>query len=135
MKVVHVITGLTSGGAETMLFRLLSHTDREAYETQVISLTDIGPAGENIRELGVPVRALEMRRGVPNPMGVLRLARWLRLDPPDIVQTWMYQADLIGGVAAKLAGGLSVVWAIHESSQDARYVKRIKLWTVQACAW
>jgi hypothetical protein len=58
VKVTHVITGLDTGGAETMLYRLLLHTDRAAYEAEVISMTDIGAVGEKIRALGVPIRAL-----------------------------------------------------------------------------
>ena len=135
MKVTHVITGLNTGGAETMLYRLLLHTDRAAYESEVVSMTDIGAIGEKIRALEVPVRALGMRRGVPNPLGVLRLARWLRQDPPDVIQTWMYQADLVGGLAAGLAGGAPVAWGIHNAYLDPRSTKRIKLWTVRACTW
>src|SRR3712207_9316994 len=66
-------------------------------------------------------------RSVPNPLGVLRLARWLRQDPPDVVQTWMYQADLVGGLAAKLAAGsMQVAWGIHSTELDPRSEKRSK---------
>jgi glycosyltransferase involved in cell wall biosynthesis len=135
VKVTHVITGLNTGGAETMLYRLLLHTDRAAYESEVISMTDIGPVGEKIRALGLPIRALGMRRGVPNPLGVLRLARWLSQYSPDVVQSWMYQADLVSGLAARLAGGMPVAWGIHNAYLEPRSVKRIKLWTVRACIW
>ena len=135
MKVTHVITGLSTGGAETMLHRLLLHTDRVAFEHQVISMTDVGSVGEKIQALDVPVWALGMRRGVPNPLGVSRLAHWLRLDPPHVIQTWMYQADFVGGLAAKLAGGVPVAWGIHSTHLDPRSEKRIKIWTVRVCAW
>lgn len=118
-----------------MLYRLLARTDQTEFEPRVISMTNIGAVGEKIRSLGIPVRALGMRRGVPNPLGLLRLARWLSSDPPHVVQTWMYQADLVGGMAAKLAGGMPVVWGIHSTELDPRSVKRLKIWTVRACAW
>ena len=135
LKVVHVITGLETGGAETMLYRLLSRTDGARFDSQVVSMTDVGPVGERIRALGVPARALGMRRGVPNPVGVMRLARWLRQDRPHVIQTWMYQADLVGGLAARLAGGMPVVWGIHSTGLDPRKVTRLKRWTVRACVW
>lgn len=134
-KVAHVITGLDTGGAETMLYRLLLHTDRTAFEPRVISMTDVGAVGEKIRALGVPVLALGMRRGVPNPQGVLRLVRRFRQEPPHVVQTWMYQADLVGGLAAKLAGDPPVVWGIHSTRLDPLSVTRLKIWTVRSCAW
>lgn len=134
MKVAHVISGLDTGGAETMLYRLLLHADRMAFEPRVISMTSIGAVGEKIRELGIPVRALGMRRGVPNPLGMLRLARWFEQDPPQVVQTWMYQADLVGGLAAKLAGGMPVAWGIHSTRLDPLSITRLKMWTVRSCA-
>ena len=134
MRVTHVITGLNTGGAETMLYRLLLYTDRAEYEPQVISMTDIGAIGEKIRALGVPVRALGMRRGVPNPLGVLRLARWLSRDAPHVVQTWMYQADLVGALAARLTGSVPVAWGIHSTHLDPRSESWTKIWSVRACA-
>ena len=134
MKVTHVITSLHPGGAETMLYRVLLHSNRTEFEPRVISMTNIDVIGKKIQALGIPVRALGMRRGVPNPLGVVRLARWLRSDPPDVVQTWMYQADLVGGLATTLAGEIPLAWGIHSTELDPRSEKRSKIWTVRACA-
>ena len=133
-KVLHIITGLNTGGAEMMLYKLLSGMDRTTIEVEVISLMDIGPVGRTIQGLGLPVRALGMRRGVPNPLVILRLARWLRKDPPLYIQTWMYHADLIGGLAAKQAD-IPVIWGIRHSNLDLQSVKRTTAWTAKACAW
>ena len=135
MKITHVIAGLSMGGAQMMLYKLLSHLDRTAFAAEVISLADVGPLDKKIRALGVPVRVLGMRAGIPNPMGLERLARWLRQDPPDLIQTWMYHADLIGGMAAKLAGGIPVAWNIRHSNLDIEGNKRTTLWTIKACVW
>jgi len=134
IKMLHLITGLNTGGAEMMLYKLLSYIDRESFEVRVISLMDIGPVGRKIQELGVPVRALGMRRSVPNPLSLLRLVRWIRQDPPHYIQTWMYHADLIGGLAAKLTGGIPVIWGIRHSKLDPRSSKRTTFWIARACA-
>ena len=47
----------------------------------------------------------------------------------------MYHADLIGGMAAKLAGGIPVAWNIRHSNLDIEGNKRTTLWTIKACAW
>jgi glycosyltransferase involved in cell wall biosynthesis len=117
-----------------MLYKLLSRLDRAAFVAEVISLTDIGPMGEKIRALGVPVRSLGMSRGVPNPLGLLRLVRWLRRNPPQVIQTWMYHADLIGGLAARLAGRIPVAWGIQSSTLDPEGIKRRTIWIAAACA-
>jgi len=134
IKLLHLITGLNTGGAEMMLYKLLSHMDREAIEVRVISLMDIGPVGRKIQELGVPVQALGMRRSVPNPLSLLRLVRWIQQAPPHYIQTWMYHADLIGGLAAKLAGGIPVIWGIRHSRIDPQSSKRTTFWIARACA-
>nr|HIL75388.1 hypothetical protein [Rhodospirillales bacterium] len=135
MKVLHIITGLNTGGAESMLFRLISATDRVASSVEVISLTDSGAIGEKISALGVSVRTLGMRRDLPNLLLVVRLAKWLRCMRVDVIQTWMPHADLIGGVAAKLAGDLPVVWGIRFSNLDPQGIKRRTIWTVRLCAY
>lgn len=134
MKVTHIIADLPDGGAETMLYRLLTHTDRMAFESRVISLMGLGVFGEKIQELGVPVQTLGMRRSAPNPLSVLRLAGWLRSDPPDVVQTWMWHADLIGGLAARMAGRMPVAWGIHSSGLDPQKSKRSTVWVSKACS-
>lgn len=117
-----------------MLFKLLSLLDRSKFVPNVISLTDIGSIGRRIRELDVSVRALNMQAGVLNPLCVLRLASWFRRDECDLVQTWMYHADLVGGIAARLAGRRNVVWGIRQSNLDPRLSKRSTLWTMRICA-
>lgn len=134
IKVLHLITGLNTGGAEMMLYKLLSLIDRMAFQVEVVSLTDTGPVGKKIEELGLPVQALGMRRGVPDPRGLLRLVRRLRQAPPDCIQTWMYHADLIGGLAAKLAGDTPIVWGIRRGNLDPQGTKRSTLWTARICA-
>ena len=118
-----------------MLYKLLSHIDRMTFESKVISLTDIGSIGKKIQALGIQVMALGMRRGVPNPSATVRLVRWLRRDSPDLVQTWMYHADLIGGIATKLTGSIPVVWNIRHMSLDLHGNKISTIWTAKACAF
>jgi glycosyltransferase involved in cell wall biosynthesis len=134
LRILHVITWLGPGGAENMLFKLLSAMDRARFESRVASLTTDGVIGERIRSLGIETSILGMRRGVPSPSGVVRLARLVRRWQPHVVQTWMYHADLIGGIAAKLgAPGTPVVWGLRNSDLDPSTVRRTTLWTVRAC--
>ena len=134
IKVVHIITGLSTGGAETMLGKLLSASDRTEFTSEVISLTDIGPVGARIQAEGFPVRSLGMTRGFPNPFGMLKLAAWLREIQPDLVQTWMYHSDLLGGLSAVAAGRPPVVWGIRQSNLDRAASKSSTIATAYACA-
>lgn len=135
VRLTHVITDLDTGGAEMMLYKLLSALDPAEFASQVISLTDVGDVGERIRALDVPVRGLNMRPGLPRPADILRLRRWLRAEQPQVVQTWMYHADLVGGLASRWAQRPPLVWNIRNSMLDPQTSKRSTYWTVQACAW
>ncbi len=117
-----------------MLSKLLAATNRTGFTAEVVSLTNIGPVGEAIRSLGVPVRALGMRRGVPNPVAVIRLAWWINQTRPEVIQTWMYHANLIGGIAARLVGDIPVAWGIRQSHLDPGRTKRRTLWTAKVGA-
>ena len=81
IRITHVITSTSAGGAQMMLYKLLSTMDRGVFDVRVVSLTDVGPVGERIAALGVPVQGLRMARGVPDPLAILRLAACLRRYP------------------------------------------------------
>jgi glycosyltransferase involved in cell wall biosynthesis len=133
-RVIHIITGLSTGGAEILLYRLLSRLS-PAFNPHVISLSTIGEVGERIQELGVSVEALGMKPGMPNPLTILRLQQKLRSLKPDLVHTWMYHADLIGGISARLAGVPAVTWGVHHSNLSPKQNKRATLAVVKACSW
>lgn len=113
MKIIHIIVGLEVGGAELMLSRTIHEMmAAKGDEFRVISLTNIGPIGERLRERGVAVEAFGMRSLLDMPWVLWGLSRRLRVLKPDVVQTWMYHADFLGGLAARLAGIHEVVWRI-----------------------
>ncbi|MEE8141425.1 MAG: glycosyltransferase, partial [Alphaproteobacteria bacterium] len=134
MKILHVITGLSTGGAEMMLFKLLSCLVRENVGNEVISLTGSGPVGDRIADLGVKVHALGMGRTLPSPPKLFSLARMMREAKPDIVHAWMHHANLLAGVAAKFARSPPVIWGIRQGTLDPRLTKRSTILTTRLCA-
>lgn len=132
IRVTHVIPGLEVGGAEMMLYKLLSASDRERFEPSVISLSDLGPLAPRIADLGVPVSALRMARGRLQARPLGRLARRLAARRPDVVHTWMYHADLLGGTMARATGRAKVIWGLR-GSVDAQLSKRSSRMAARAC--
>ena len=133
LRVAHVITGLGSGGAQAMLYKLVVAT-REELGHSVVALTDGRLYGDMLQAEGVPVTYLGMPRGMPDPRAILALARALRRAAPDVVQSWMYHADLLAGVASLAAARTPVVWGVHHADVDPRNVKRLTRLTRAACA-
>lgn len=132
--VVHIIVGLGVGGAELMLNRLIeSHRGNPNYRHSVISLTSVGKVGLDLQERGVEVRALGMRSLLGIPRVLWQLMRMIRASRADIVQTWMYHADLLGGVGALLAGNRRVIWGVRGTDVEFRG-KRATHWVQSACA-
>lgn len=133
-RIVHIITGLTRGGAETMLYRLLSRVDRGRFESSVVCLKEEGPMTERIRALGIPVHSLNLRARLLDAPGLLRLRGLLKTVRPDLVQTWLYHADLLGGLATKLTGSIPVVWGIRMSRLEPPGIKRSTILAARVCA-
>lgn len=133
LRVLHVITGLGQGGAESVLFRLATYPEAGVEHT-VISLTDEGIYGERLRAAGVAVRALGMKRGRVTLGGFMELRRLIADARPDAVQTWMYHADLIGGLAARLAGVRAIAWGIRNSGEHLERSSRSARLVLRACA-
>jgi len=135
IKVMHVITAFGPAGAETMLSRVASGMDGSRFENEVVSLTGILDLAEGLRAVGVRVRTLNMKKRVPNPLLVMLLAKWIRKSKPDVIHTWMYHANLVGTLAARLAGNVPLVWGIHHTTLEPRVHKRRTMLVNHACAY
>jgi glycosyltransferase involved in cell wall biosynthesis len=123
IKILHIITGLQVGGAEMALYRLVSSLDRNLFQHEIVSLTSDQPVGELIRALDIPVKSLGFRPGSLDPRLIFRIRREILRFDPDIVQTWMYHSDFLGGLAAILAGSYPVVWNIRHTITDKSSLK------------
>lgn len=118
MKVGIVITGLATGGAETMLLKLLENCDKSRFSFHVFSLTGLDELAPRIRDLGIPVESLGMQRGKFELRPLIDLSRRLRDTRVELVHTWMYHADLLGGLAARAAGVQVIVWGLRNTNLD-----------------
>lgn len=103
IKCLHIIGDLDIGGTERMLCNLVGASDSRRFEHVVVSLLPPGPIAGFLLQKGVRLISLNMRRSWPYPADVVRLAAYIKRLQPDIIHTWMYYADLIGTVAARLA--------------------------------
>lgn len=131
-RITHVIGSLDVGGAERALCSLVASIDPALAEMKIVALIAGGALTDSVRRRGIEVETLAMRPGRPDPSAVVRLARRLRADRPDLVVTWMYHANLIGGLAAKLADRIPVVWNIRHTWLDPRRSKRSTRWVARA---
>jgi glycosyltransferase involved in cell wall biosynthesis len=114
-KIVHVITCLDNGGAESLLYKFIQYNNHDRH--YVISLRGEGKYGSKIRALGVNVDCLDMSPKLPSLFAVAKMLVIIVRQKPDVVKTWMYHANLLGGLAALLCG-YPVIWGIHNTTLD-----------------
>jgi glycosyltransferase involved in cell wall biosynthesis len=128
MRVMHVITGLSTGGAETMLLKLLSAASQRM-EHVVVSLGDEGTIGPRIAALGLPVHCLGLKRNAPNPFRALSILPLAQRIAPQLIQGWMYHGNLMASLAAvalrktaprNVLGQKPVLWNIRQTVYDLR---------------
>ncbi len=127
MRIAHVITSLQTGGAETVLYRLLRHGHESAssdhgrnHTPLVISLKGKGPIGAKIEDLGISVRAMHAHE---RPIAAIAaLHRTLDDFNSDLVHSWLYHADLLGGISARILG-YPLLWGLHIESPKSPRLK------------
>ncbi len=126
-RILHLIAGLDTGGAEMMLLKLLSRMDRTRFDSMVVSLTSNGTLLESFKSLGIPVYSLGMSRGgVPSPVTLYRLIRLGRQLQPNLIQGWMYHGNFASQLMnAFLPKPVPVLWSIHHSIKNLAFEKRL----------
>jgi glycosyltransferase involved in cell wall biosynthesis len=115
IRVLHLITSFGLGGAEANLAQLVGRMDRSRFANSVVVLRRLPAVRRQVSTQKVPVHCLEMRPGIPNPFAVARLLRIVRSERPQVMQTWMYHADLLGLAVSRLAGVPKTIWNIRRS--------------------
>lgn len=119
IKVCHVITCLDQGGAQTMLLKLLAAKEfKENYDPYVFSFMGDGVLGSQIRQMGCKVFSVNTGFNLEILHSIIILAKFLKRESINVVQTWTYHSDLMGGIAAKLAGIKHVFWGVRHANLD-----------------
>ena len=113
IKVLHIITDLGLGGAEAMLYKIIANSP-DPKKHSVISLRSEGFFGDKIKKLGAKVYTLGMTKNPfsINPFKVIKLIKEIS---PNVIQCWMFHANLFGSIFGRLAGIKNVIWGIHHS--------------------
>ena len=119
MKVLQVITGLTTGGAETQLRSLIKHS---RHDSEVVCLYNPGAVAEQLRSDGVRVHEIDMTSN-RDLTALGRLAGLMRRGRYDVVHTHLYRACVYGRLSAAMARVPRVVateHSLHEGLIEGR---------------
>jgi glycosyltransferase involved in cell wall biosynthesis len=118
LKVIHLIEGLGSGGAERLLYTNLKHFDRERLENEVVTVfSGADYWREPILDLDIPVSSLDCRSLRDITTGVSRLRKEIARFRPDLIHTHLWAANITGRIAGFLTG-TPVLSSIHNPEYE-----------------
>ena len=131
MNILNIISNLGRGGAESTLLKILLNDQSNKHI--VISLKKDGELAEIIKNNNIQLYELNFK--FFNIFIYYKIGKIILKNRPDIIQTWMYHADLIGGLAARLAGCRKVIWGIRTTNIfPGKGVSRNTKWILKLCA-
>lgn len=123
---MHVISGLSIGGAELMLYRIATQCGIGWVKHVVVTMSDLGAVGKQLEAAGVSVYSLNMPKGRITWGGVRIFWSILKRQRPNVVQTWMFHADFFAGLLTRLFSKIPVIWNIRQSdTTDDKLIKRL----------
>jgi len=103
-----MIWALEVGGAERLLVKLAQHIPNDAYDVTVVCISREGVWANELKQSGINVVCTDKRTGF-DPAILFRLIRIIKAEKPDIVNTYLWTADLWGRLAALCAGVQNIV--------------------------
>lgn len=124
MKILFVVTGLNTGGAEMMLYKLLLRINRDIFEPVVVSLREEGTFGKKILALNIPLYCLQINKiNIVNKLIKLRLI--LEQVQPDLIQGWMYHGNFFAEIIKLIKfNKIDTIWNIRHSLYSLKYERK-----------
>jgi len=102
LNVLQFIPTLDRSGAEKQLVLLAKGLPRDRFRVEVAALTRLGPLAAELEGAGVPVTLIGKRHKA-DPFALARLVRFLELKQFDVIQTWIFAANVYGRLGARWA--------------------------------
>lgn len=135
LEILHVITTTRVGGAENQLLQLIKNFPA-GYRQMVVCLEPEGPLGEEMRKAGADrVFHLGLTAGpLALIKGLNRLAGLIHYVKPHLIQGWMYHANLLSTIAARLSGKRPVIWGIRCTDMRTEHYSTSTRLVMRACA-
>ena len=114
---------MAGGGAERQLTYLANEFVRCGWDVHVALLH----GGPNLRRLESSGAAIHQLPALTNydPRILLRLVKIIRAVKPDVVQCWLPQMQVLGGLAAHLT---RTPWVFSERASEQAYPRTLKMW-------
>lgn len=114
MRILFIVPGLGLGGTERFLLRL-ALAAQEHHEIQVISLGSDRTLAKEFESAGIPLTLTPITSAWNFLSQLFLLREEVKAFEPDVVQTFLYKADLLGGLTARSLGIHRIFWSLRHS--------------------
>ena len=123
--------GLGRGGAETQLLRLAQNLVDRGDEVGILSILPVAEFGD----VGLPVAYAGVGPVAKGAVAIASGARILRAWAPDTVISFVYQANVLGRCAGRLAGVPTIVSSIRNEFFGGRARETVLRLTDPLASW
>jgi glycosyltransferase involved in cell wall biosynthesis/CDP-glycerol glycerophosphotransferase (TagB/SpsB family) len=127
-RLLFVVTGLGWGGAESQVIDLARTLSKQGWQVRVATLLNDAERRLDLESEGIPVHTLGMKRGLPDPRAMLRLAAIIREFRPSVVHSHMVHANLMTRLTRLVAPSTLVVTSAHNVNEGASW----RMWVYRA---
>lgn len=118
IKIVHIINSLFTGGAEQFLNQLIQNSLNSDSSHSIITLIDGGDITTQLKQKEYNITSTGLNNVLSLPKAIKKLAATLNKEQPDIIQTWLYHSDFIGGLTGKLITKKPVIWNVRHANLE-----------------
>jgi glycosyltransferase involved in cell wall biosynthesis len=133
IRVLHIVPNLNIGGAELVLSRLARSLTGQGIESRILALESGGPLGPELERAGLQVTELTVgnRLFIP-PKLFHHVRKHYKSWSPNIVQGWMYHANVAALIARSALGKkASVIWNVRMAHTNLTTEKRSTVYMVR----
>ena len=116
-KIFHIITGIGAGGAERVLYNILTNEKYNDHYIVSLKKKNFIKTPYDFSDFKILYLDLNFFNFINK---FIYLIYYIKKINPGVVQTWMYHADFFGGLAAKIAGIKNIFWNIRNSNLDKK---------------
>ena len=137
MRIVHIITSMNKGGAETTLFKILKFSKDKNIKDEhiVISFSESNYFETEIKNLNIGFHKINFKSKIFFFIYFFKLFKLLKELNPDTVQCWMYHALFLGGIASKIIKIKKIIWNIRHSNYEFNKTKLSTIIIIKICAY
>ncbi len=135
MKILHIITSLSYGGAQETLYNIITNQKSPNINHIVLSIRGSSKYTTLIKNRNITCYDLNISKSKINLLpGFINLIKIIKYEKPNLIQSWMYHSDLLGSLAS-LITKTPIYWCLVNFSLDPKTTKLNTRITSKICSY